>query len=214
MVDSGIAQKMRQIAGYIYGALFIFELFTLYYVLVGMAVTGVPLAILFEILVLPLAGAACVACIAGRDTLADAPVRAAVIGTGLMVVFELVTVQLQVNLIASSMSTLIPSSASQTGTAQMIHYVLFAVRLVLMILAAFFLTSARDTGDSEEIYEEDEENDEESSDADETDDAEKEEELEEKTEEIKESVEKAEDEAEKVNEEAEEDAPEDKKDEE
>ena len=55
MINTSIAQKMRQIAGYIYGALFIFEVLTLYYVLIGMALTGVPLAVLVELLVLPLA---------------------------------------------------------------------------------------------------------------------------------------------------------------
>ena len=206
MINTTIPQKMRQIAGYIYGALFVFELFTLYYFINAYSVTEMPLGMLLEMFVMGLAAVACVLCIAGRNTLSDTAVRAGIIVTGVVVLFELFTIRLQVNMIASSISVML-SSTLPSGTAQMSHYMLFAVRLVLMILAAFFLTSARGGTQSDDMYEEEEG-------VFDVESTESEEELEEKTEEIKESVEKAEDEAKSVDEEAEEGAPEDKKDEE
>ncbi len=145
MQQTSVTQKMRTIAGVIYGLLFLFNVCSLYYVLIGASITSVPVAALFEMGLTVLAGAACVFLIGGRSELPSWLVRGGVVFTALAVIFELVTFKGQLDFIGYSLWTVFPSTAPADGgtTASALQYVLFAVRLVLMILAAFFVTSAK-----------------------------------------------------------------------
>ena len=135
-----ISTKMRWTAGVLYGLLSLYEMFTVRELFLNAAITSVPIAWLFELLVLVGAGVMAVWLLGGNAALSQGVRRAVIVATTLVVVFELITYSVQVAPISYIIMTVFPSTAT-TGTS-MHELIAMIIRLLLLILSAFFIQSA------------------------------------------------------------------------
>ena len=140
MKEARVSTKMRWIAGVIYGLLALYEVFTLKEVLSGAAITNIPIAWLMELAVLLGAGIMAVWMLCGREIVKPEIRRAVVVATALVVLFELLTYEVQAGGIGYTLAAMFPNTmGAGSNLYQLIGMI---VRLLLMILAAFFVQSA------------------------------------------------------------------------
>lgn len=131
------AQVMRQVAGWIYLVLCVFQMATL----IGSLEAGfaqVPIAWLVETFFMLLVGAIAVFMIGGTGPVRRNVRRGVIAGTVMIVAFALITNGTQLSLMGYSLSVLLPNWEATT----LWQLVLLLIRLVLYILAAFFVSSA------------------------------------------------------------------------
>lgn len=178
MSNVKVAKNMRWIAGILYGLFFLFEFFSLkgflgYNASYGFVGVGdVPMLVFIEIGVALGAAAFAAWLFSGMEEIWEGHRRAIVVLTVLYVLFELIfysshTLPIQYTLAYTFPFTNFINSTN-LGVALM---VMVMIRLVLVILAAFFITSAKyDLMEDEEGFEEDEEEGEEGEEGDDSDD--------------------------------------------
>lgn len=142
------SQTMRQVAGWLYLVLCVFQMLSLYAAW-NNAITGIFNSWIFEMGLVLLYGAAAVYMIAGKATLKQPVRRGIVIATVLAVAFALVTYQTQLMMYDLFFQNVLPN----TSVAVIWQVVLLIVRLVLLILAAFFVSSSTEDADSKETAE-------------------------------------------------------------
>lgn len=133
---------MRQVAGWLYFALCVFQMLSLYAAW-STGFTGVYNSWLIETGLMLLYGVGAVYMISGKATLKQPLRRGIVVATALVVIFSLVTHQTQLTMYEYFLTTLFPSFT----VAVIWHVVLLIVRLVLLILAAFFVASSTEDAD-------------------------------------------------------------------
>ncbi len=135
-----MSKKMRWIAGALYGVLSVYEMLVLRYILSSAAITDLPIALICQVVLMTAAGAMAVWLLAGAKALSKEKQRGITVATGLVVIFQLITYATQVIAIDSTLSVLFPSLLTTGST--MYQLVGMLVRMLLLVLAAFFVQSA------------------------------------------------------------------------
>lgn len=139
------SQIMRQVAGWLYFALCVFQMLSLYTAWTT-GFTGVYNSWLIELGLMVLYGVGAVYMISGKETLRQPLRRGVVIATALVVIFSLVTHQTQLTMYELLLTTWFPAAT----VAVIWHVVFLIIRLVLLILAAFFVASSSEETDKKE----------------------------------------------------------------
>lgn len=132
-----IAQRMRWIAGGAYGALALYQMFICQTILQGARLQEMTTVWMYNIGLIPLAGILCVWMFAGKKVFTAGVHRAFIASTGLFVAFELFTYGEQTGVINYTLYYAIPNLANQ----QVWLYAFMVLRLMLMIVATFFVTN-------------------------------------------------------------------------
>lgn len=153
-------QKMRWVAGGLYLALALFQMFAMRSFIIeqfmsGISMPGFPvlqmgLPWLLGLAYIPVFGAMAIWMFAGKNYVAEGARRAVVVGSLLVVAYELMTYDAQVSIVQTMLYSIFKVDLGQT----IWNVVIIAFRLLLIILAAFFVTSAHGKGDSLERAEE------------------------------------------------------------
>lgn len=144
-----IAQKMRWTAGALYLALSIYQVFTMRTIITDVAVSSAAVAWVCGVMLAVCAGVMAVWMFTGKTVLSDAVHRAVVVGTSLVVVYEAITLSTQIKMIGYTIQKLMPGNQAPVlytaeGTLNELYlYFFVALRLVLIILAAFFVCSSK-----------------------------------------------------------------------
>lgn len=139
MEENRVAKTMRLVAGIVYGVLAIYQMFAATFVFSYQAVTNLSIAMLYMGALIPAAGAMAVWLLAGKSAVPEKVRRGLVVATFLVICFELVTYTDQTGVINYTFQIWLPSVA----TSPIMQYVGIALRLLLMILGAFFVSGAR-----------------------------------------------------------------------
>lgn len=155
-----ISQKMRWIAGLIYGLLAVYQMFICRELLGGANLTNATFSWLYAMALIFVASGMCVWMFAGKDVFSSNVQRGVVAATTMFCIFELMTYRDQTTLINYTLYTVFPSLYDSLFW----QYAFMMIRLLLMILGAFFLTSNRTELDftSDKNEEEESEEDEDS----------------------------------------------------
>lgn len=132
--------KMRWVAGGLYGLLAVYQMYLVKPVLVGAPITNLYLTWIHAILLMAGAAVMAVWMFYGRENLSANVRRAVVAGSVFAVIFELMTYSDQADLINYAIYSVLPDQVNNTT----LQYVLMVLRLLLLILAAFFVTSAKE----------------------------------------------------------------------
>lgn len=132
--------KMRWVAGGLYGLLAVYQMYLVKPVLVGAPITNLYLTWIHAILLMAGAAVMSVWMFYGRENLSANVRRAVVAGSVFAVIFELMTYSDQADLINYAIYSVLPDQVNNTT----LQYVLMVLRLLLLILAAFFVTSAKE----------------------------------------------------------------------
>ncbi len=140
MKDKRMSKTMRWTAGVIYGVLALFEVLALRYVLANASISQIPVAWVFEIILLLGASVMAVWMLGGNAVVKPSARRAVVVATALVVLFELLTYKAQTDAILYSLGEWFPSMMQGGGSLYLL--IAMIVRLLLLILAAFFVQSA------------------------------------------------------------------------
>lgn len=136
------SQIMRQVAGWLYFVLCVFQMLSLYAAW-QTGFTGVYNSWLIEMGLMVLYGIGAVYMISGKSGVMQPVRRGIVVATALMVIFALISNQTQLTMYEYFLTAVFP-----TATIAVIwHVVLLIVRLVLLILAAFFVASSSEDND-------------------------------------------------------------------
>lgn len=146
---TNISQKMRLVAAILYAVLCAYQLFSLRLILSSfqtmstyfgglMSVASMPAAWVAELLLAVVAGGMAVWMFAGKTPLAPAVRRAVLMATALSIVFEFISFSAQTEIYTYMLANTFPSLASNT----ILPVVFLLVRLFLLIVAAFFASSA------------------------------------------------------------------------
>ncbi len=148
------SQLMRQIAGWLYLVLSAYQIFSLY----GCMSVGfgqAPTAWLLEAFFMLVSIAFAIYLIGGQPTL-KAPVRRGVVaGTVFVVAFALITFTTQTFMLQYGLWQLFPDRfLSYEEVPPVWTIILLAIRLVLYILAAFFVASSTEEADKKQLAEE------------------------------------------------------------
>lgn len=159
--DMTFGNKMRWVAGGLYGLLAVYQMYLIKPVLVGVPITNLYLTWIHAILLMVGAAVMSVWMFYGRENLSANVRRAVVAGSVFAVIFELMTYSDQADLINYAIYSVWPDQVNNTT----LQYILMVVRLLLLILAAFFVTSAKEP-DKKYLAEEGEEAAEDEEDAD------------------------------------------------
>lgn len=141
------AQTMRQVAGWIYLVLCIFQMATLIGSLEA-GFTQVPNAWLIEIGLMVLEGVVAVYMIGGTGVLKRHVRRGVIVGTILVVAFALITYTTQTSMLGYALTVIFPNWEAPA----IWKIVLLLIRLVLLILAAFFVSSSTEGEKKSEAY--------------------------------------------------------------
>lgn len=142
MKNMSFAQKMRWIAGCFYVLLFGFQTYTMTYALSHqeMALAYLPVSWLFAVALIPAAGAMALWMFAGKGGIGGSGRRMAVMGTVLVVLFELLTYESQ----AEAINAAFYFTAESLYNSTMWKFVFMLIRLLLLIFGAFFITCSRE----------------------------------------------------------------------
>lgn len=143
MKDSTLAQKMRVTAGVLYAVLSVYQMLTTHTVLLGATITNISMVWLAAVLLIPGAAVMSLWMFSGEEVFSRGVRRAVGWGTAIAIVFEFVTYTQQVNIINYTLAQWLPAIYNQ----QIALYGFLAVRLLLMVLAAFFVISAKESYD-------------------------------------------------------------------
>lgn len=138
--DMTFGNKMRWVAGGLYGLLAVYQMYLVKPVLVGAPITNLYLTWIHAILLMAGAAVMSVWMFYGRENLSANVRRAVVAGSVFAVIFELMTYSDQADLINYAIYSVWPDQVNNTT----LQYILMVLRLLLLILAAFFVTSAKE----------------------------------------------------------------------
>ena len=128
---------MRWIAGVVYALLFTYQLYLVKIVLEMANLSNAYILWLGALLLMVGAGAMTVWMFHGREQLSPSSQRAIVSGTILCIIFELMTYSGQTELIKYAVYNVFPDQVENTT----LLYALMVARLLIMIFAAFVVTS-------------------------------------------------------------------------
>ena len=132
--------KMRWVAGGLYGLLAVYQMYLIKPVLVGAPITNLYITWIYAIMLMVGAAVVSVWMFYGRENLSAGVRRAVVAGSVFAVIFELMTYTEQADLINYAIYSMLPDQVNNTT----LQYILMVLRLMLIILAAFFVTSAKE----------------------------------------------------------------------
>lgn len=169
MENASLAPKMRRIAGVLYGAFFLLQLLSLKHSLLNgnLSYINYTYSALYvqtldklNVALGLLAGAFCVWLIAGADSVSAKVSRGTVAATVLVVISNFMFFNGHMTFLHETMLTQFPFNAFVTeSNVGLLSVVMFGVQVVLLILAAFFVTSAQlpaEAAEEEEDFEEEE----------------------------------------------------------
>lgn len=145
MRKASMPTKMRWIAGGLYSILFIFQLFLLQNILTSMqyafSFANLPVVWLVEIALTVVSAVVAIKLFAQDGALEQKTVRMFVFATFFLIIYELFTYTMQTEMLAFSFqfSTLF----AFVSTNKLAQYILIVLRLMLLILASFFVSSAQ-----------------------------------------------------------------------
>ncbi len=135
-----LEQKMRLVAGGVYMALAIYQMFIARTVAMNASLQVATFTWISAMLLIVAAGAMAVWMFSSDKLFGAGTRRAVVVGTVLWIAFELMTYSEQANVINYTLGQILPNLYGQ----QLWLYFFMVVRYVLMILAAFFVTSCKE----------------------------------------------------------------------
>lgn len=138
-----VAQRTRWIAGGLYILLCVYQMFIAQAVIQGASLSNAYFTWLYAIFVIPAAGAMALWMFSSKEILSAGARRAVVVGTGLMICFELITYSEQTSVIDYMLYSVLPSLYGKP----IYLYLFMILQMMLMILAAFFVTSCRSSMD-------------------------------------------------------------------
>lgn len=150
MKDLTVSNKMRWVAGGLYGLLCLYQMFLVKVILEGASPSNVYFTWLYAIVLVVGAAAMSVWMFYGKEALGAGARRAIVAGTVFCVAFELMTYTDQTDVINYTLYNSFPTLADNSAAL----YIIMVLRLLLMILAAFFVTSSRERAVEPELAEE------------------------------------------------------------
>lgn len=160
MKTASTAVKMRWIAGVLYGIFFVFQLLTVNLFFQVMMLFDMPFSLLAQLGTGLLAAGVCVWLFSGKAEVKEGARRAFVAATVLAVVMELALYSSQMNWFSQiinynlmqGVAPTFPFNLLNVATQNVgiVYMVMVIIRLMLLILAAFFITSARDGIDEDE----------------------------------------------------------------
>lgn len=132
----------------------IYQMFMLKYIMSSVQISffAIPLPWMMEVGFMVLAGGLAAWMFSSSAALDKGKRNTVVVITALIIAFELVTYGLQAELTGYSMLTLFPSIASGSA-AEIFNYVFIIVRLMLWVLAAFFVLSTKVEKENAELAE-------------------------------------------------------------
>ena len=129
---------MRWVAGGLYALLCVYQMFIAQSVIQGASLTNAYFTWLYAVAVVPLSAIMAVWMLSGKKTLPETVRRGVCVATLLIVVFELITNTEQSTIIDYTLYNVLPALYGKTFAL----YVLVAIRLLLMAMAAFFVYSS------------------------------------------------------------------------
>ncbi|NLW79808.1 MAG: hypothetical protein GXY32_10420 [Ruminococcaceae bacterium] len=145
MNTSSSVRKFRLAAGILYLVLSVYQMFFDQAVLQGAGFGDSPFTWVYATALIAVAGAMAVWMFtAPNKPLHPGARRAVIIVTILMVVFELITYRGQINIINFSLQQVLPSLAGMA----LWQYIFLIIRLLLAIIACFFVVSCYDRGNA------------------------------------------------------------------
>lgn len=156
-----LGQKMRWIAGGIYAVLSVYTMLTMRFLLIfsqnmnPIGIANYPAGWIVQLLLIFATGAAAVWMFSKKEYLSDSARRAIVIVTALIIAFELISYSSQTELIYYTLYVTFPKMAEN----KIWSLVFIVVRMLLYILAAFFVTSSKDMEQIEETTHEESDED-------------------------------------------------------
>ncbi|MGD9559921.1 MAG: hypothetical protein AB7V55_04855 [Oscillospiraceae bacterium] len=138
MKETSPVKGFRVAAGILYGVLAIYQMLFTRAVMQGSTLGNVPFVWLAALLFVPLAAVLSIWMFSSYQPLKAGAGRGVLVGTILAVVFELVTFTMQTTMVNYVVQQFLPN-LSGNG---MVLYVLVIIRLVLLILAVFFVINS------------------------------------------------------------------------
>lgn len=136
---------MRWTAGVLYLVLCIYQMLAGYTILIGAGISNATFVWIAAVLIIPISGCMAIWMLGGDSVFSAGLRRGVVVGTAWFVIFELITYSEQTKLINYTFSTMPALQGLYNNQYALYGFMIF--RLLLMILAAFFVTSCRDSMD-------------------------------------------------------------------
>ncbi len=143
-----MSKKMRRISGIIYGVLAIYEMIVLRYIVQNAAIIDIPIAWLVQLLIMVSSGAMAAWLLAGDTAISKEKRRVVTVITALVVIFQLISYSTQALLMDYAVSMLFPTM-EMTGTS-IYQLIGMLIRMLLLVLGAFFVQSASEEMDNAE----------------------------------------------------------------
>ncbi len=144
MKNSSAVTTMRRTAGVFYALLFLFQMYSLKYVIAYVAISDLPFSYLAEIIIGLGAAVFAAWLFTSKEEISYKVRSATVLATVLFVLYELLFYQAQTGAIFYTLQTAFPFTFFATeANAALLQMIMIIVRLLLAVLAVFFVTSAR-----------------------------------------------------------------------
>ena len=150
MKKTAMWKKMGLLAGITYGLLTIFQMFVWRGVFnnIQIAFTSLPVGWTIEFFLIIAAAFLCVHYLKKETPVTIGEVKGLIGGTILVVVFVLFTYQSQNEIISFAISTILPTLSEN----KIVPLVVILVRMLLLILGAFFVMNATEAASDEEEF--------------------------------------------------------------
>lgn len=136
-----VAQRMRKVAGCFYFALAVYQMFLSLYVMRYVVVYNARFVWIYAHLLVVAAGVMAVWMFSSNKVFSPGIGTAVAVGTALVVIYELFTYREQTESVINNTLYILFNGALYGN--RYVLYVLMIIRLMLMILAAFFVTNCK-----------------------------------------------------------------------